>query len=204
MIWFLGGINGTGKSTFASSPAVLEIMGVREIVNPDAIARDISSAGLTYSLANLAAANITQGRTFENAVTLYDTANFAIETVLSSAKFDPILLIAKQRRIGVELVYIGIHSVDDTLQRIKSRVAAGLHDVPEDKVRDRWAKTHQSLERWAPQVDKLFVFSNNGTGREPVAIAEKLTAEGPITIFDEDEVPEIAAALKRSGAKVIS
>ena len=140
-----------------------------------------------------------------NAVTLYDTANFAIETVLSSAKFDPILLIAKQRRIGVGLDVVSVYIPSMmTLQRIKSRVAAGFHDVPEDKVRDRWAKTHQSLERWAPQVDKLFVFSNNGTGREPVAIAEKLTAEGPITIFDEDEVPEIAAALKRSGAKVIS
>jgi predicted ABC-type ATPase len=204
MIWFLGGINGTGKSTFASSAAVLEILGVREVVNPDAVAREIASKGLEYGLANLAAANITQGHTYDNAVTLNDTANFAIETVLSSAKFDPILLIAKQRGIGVGLVYIGVHSVNDALQRIKSRVAAGLHDVPEDSVRKRWANTHNSLERWAPQVDKLFVFSNNGIGREPVAVAEKLSVEAPITIFDETEVPEIVAALKRCGARVVS
>lgn len=204
MIWFLGGINGTGKSTFASSPVVLEIMGVREVVNPDAIARDIAKKGLEYGLANLAAANITQGRTFENAVNLNEATNFAIETVLSSEKFDPILLIAKQRGIGTGLVYIGVHSVEDTLQRIKSRVAAGLHDVSAGKVRERWAKTHQSLERWAPQVDKLFVFSNNGIDREPVAIAEKLSAGAAISIFDETEVPEIVAALKRCGAKVVS
>ncbi len=204
MIWFLGGINGTGKSTFASSPAVLKIMGVREVVNPDAIAREIAKRGLEYGLANLAAANITQGQTFDEAVKLKAIDNFAIETVLSSDKFDPILRIAKQRGISIGLVYIGVHSVEDTLQRIKSRVAAGLHDVPASKVRERWAKTHQSLERWAPQVDKLFVFSNNGTDREPVAIAEKLSADAPIIIFDEVEVPEIVAALKRSGAKVVS
>lgn len=204
MIWFLGGINGTGKSTFASSTAVLKILGVREILNPDAVARSIASKGLEYGLANLAAANITQGQTFDSAVTLSETTNFAIETVLSSAKFDPILQIAKQRGIGVGLIYIGLHSVDDALKRIKSRVAAGLHDVPEDTVRKRWAKTHQSLERWAPQVDRLFVFSNNGIGHEPVAIAEKSSAEAPITIFNELEVPEIVAALKRCGARVVS
>ena len=179
-------------------------MGVREVVNPDAVAREIAMKGLEYGLANLAAANITQGNTFENAVTFNDATNFAIETVLSSAKFDPILLIAKQRGIRTGVVYIGLHSVEDTLQRIKSRVAAGLHDVPELKVRDRWAKTHQSLERWAPRVDKLFVFSNNGADREPITIAEKLDVDGPITIFDEVEVPEIVAALKRCGARVVS
>jgi predicted ABC-type ATPase len=204
MIWFLGGINGTGKSTFASSPAILQILGVREIVNPDAIAREIARNGLEYGLANLAAANITQGHTFDHAVTADRGSSFAIETVLSSAKFDPILLIAKQRGIDVGLVYIGVHSVDDALSRIKSRVAAGLHDVPEDRVRKRWTSTHNSLERWAPQVDKLFVFSNNGIDREPVAIAEKSSIDAPIAIFDEIEVPEIVAALKRCGAKVVS
>jgi predicted ABC-type ATPase len=169
MIWFLGGINGTGKSTFASSTAVLQILGIREVVNPDATARGIAMNGLDYGRANLAAANITQGHTFDNAVKLSEAENFAIETVLSSAKFDPILKIAKHRGIGVGLVYIGLRSVEDALQRIKSRVAAGLHDVPEDRVRKRWANTHNSLERWAPQVDKLFVLSQRywpRTGRD--------------------------------------
>lgn len=176
-------------------------MGVKEVVNPDSIAQRIARNGMDYGLANLAAANITQGQVFEFAVTNGNEPNFAIETVLSSAKFDPILAIARQRSIETGLIYIGIHSVASTLERIKTRVASGLHDVPEDKVRDRWIKTHQSLERWAPQVDKLYVFSNNSPDREPVLIAEKTYASGRILIFDEVEVPAIVSALKKCGAR---
>ncbi len=201
MLWFFAGINGTGKSTLAGSKELLADLQIRRVVNPDALAQKISKTGVDYALANLAAANITQGDVYYQAVSLTAEKCYAIETVLSSGKNDPVLDIAGQRGIPVGLVYVGVHSVEVTLSRIKTRVAAGLHDVPEERVRKRWAKTLQSLGRWAPRVDQLFVYSNNGGKRGPVLVAEKIGKQSPIEIYDRTEVPEIIAILEACGAR---
>ena len=127
MIWFIAGINGAGKSTLASNVYVRREFG-GHVINPDEIAKLIAfNARLDYRLANLAAAEITEGYVFD-AVALSDRP-IAIETVLSSDKFLPVLEIANQRDIKVGLAYVAVRSVETSLARIKTRVAAGLHDV---------------------------------------------------------------------------
>jgi predicted ABC-type ATPase len=197
MIWFIAGINGTGKSTLCSSPAVQDELGV-SVINPDEVARTIAAdTGLDYALANLAAAEITEGEVFQTAARGINS--IAIETVLSSDKFYPVLDIAHTRGIQVGMIYIALRSVELSLKRIETRVAAGLHNVPEERVRERWTKTHENLRKWAPRVDRLIVFSNNDADRAPVLVAQKLSKTAIIQIYDRAEVPEVIAMLKNAG-----
>ena len=197
MIWFIAGINGSGKSTLTSSPAVRHELGV-SVINPDEVARQISTdTGLDYSLANLAAAEITEGEVFQAAAR--GTNAIAIETVLSSDKFYPVLNIAEKRGIQVGLIYVALRAVELSLKRIETRVAAGLHNVTEERVRERWPKTHENLRRWAPRVDRLIVFSNNDANRAPVVVALKLSKRASIEIFDRAEVPQAIAMLEPRG-----
>ena len=194
MIWFIAGINGAGKSTLASNPYVRRELG-GYVINPDEVARSIAfNARIEYSLANLAAAEITEGEVFD-AVAVSDKP-LAIETVLSSDKFIPVLEIAERRQIEIGLVYVALYNVELSINRIRTRVAAGLHDVSEDRVRQRWPKSLTNLKKWAPRVDKLLVFSNNDTDRAPVLVAKKLARFDKIEILDRLEVPEAIAQLE--------
>ena len=145
-------------------------------------------------MANLAAAEITEGEVFD-AVAVSDKP-LAIETVLSSDKFIPVLEIAERRQIEIGLVYVALYNVELSINRIRTRVAAGLHDVSEDRVRQRWPKSLTNLKKWAPRVDKLLVFSNNDTDRAPVFVAKKLARFDKIEILDRLEVPEAIAQLE--------
>ena len=194
MNWFIAGINGAGKSTLTSNVFVRREFG-GHVINPDEIAKTIAfNARLDYRLANLAAAEITEGQVFD-AVALSDRP-IAIETVLSSDKFLPVLEIANQRDIKVGLAYVAVRSVETSLARIKTRVAAGLHDVDEDRVRQRWPKTLANLKKWAPRVDKLLMFANNDADRAPVLVARKLARFDKVEILDRLEVPEAIAQLE--------
>ena len=197
MIGFIAGINGTGKSTLCSSPVVRNQLGV-PVINPDEVARAIAAdTGIDYALANLAAAEITEGEVFQAAAR--GTNSIAIETVLSSDKFYPVLDIALNREIEIGLIYVAVRSVELTLKRIETRVAAGLHNVPEARVRERWVKTHENLRKWAPRVDQLLVFSNNDADRSPVLVALKQSKLHSIEILNRVEVPEAIAMLEEAG-----
>jgi predicted ABC-type ATPase len=193
MIWFIAGINGTGKSTLCSSPAVQGALGV-SVINPDEVARAIAAdTGIDYALANLAAAEITEGEVFQAAAR--GTRSIAIETVLSSDKFYPVLDIAHKRGIQVGMIYVALRSVELSLKRIETRVEAGLHNVPEERVRERWTKTHENLRKWAPRVDRLVVFSNNDADRPPILVAQKFSKLAAIEIYDRNEVPLVIKML---------
>lgn len=194
MIWFIAGINGAGKSTLASNPYVRRELG-GYVINPDEVARLIAfNARIEYRLANLAAAEITEGEVFD--ADAVSDKPLAIETVLSSDKFLPVLEIAESRAIEIGLVFVALKNVEMSLNRIRTRVLAGLHDVPEDRVRQRWPRTLANLKAWAPRVDKLWVFSNYDADRAPVLIARKSSKFERIEILDRLEAPEAIAQLE--------
>jgi predicted ABC-type ATPase len=197
MIRFVAGINGAGKSTVGTMPALLDLMGVSAVINPDQMARDISSEKrISYDLANLSAAILSQAIVFTEAVYSPNPV-IAIETVLSTRKYDPILEIANQRNFPVGMIYVSVRSVELTLKHIETRVAAGLHNVPEDVVRRRWPRTMANMASWAPRLDQLIVFANNSPGGKLVRVAQKRTKESAVEILDREELPELVEILLR-------
>ena len=199
MMWFVAGINGAGKSTASANKGLLDFMGVSAVVNPDTLARTIAEEQkIDYRLANLSAAILTQAMVFNEAV-YSPNPTIAMETVLSTKKYDPILTIAEQRKFPVGLVYVSVRSVELTLGHIRTRVASGLHDVPENIVRKRWPLTMANMVAWAPRVDQLIVFANNNPDGRLVRVAQKYSREAPVEILDRDELPELIRLLSGAG-----
>lgn len=71
-------------------------------------------------------------------------------------------------RAGIQVIvwYVGLSSVALHLARIRERVSAGGHDIPDAKVRERWKHSPANLTALMPHLTELRVFDNS-KGRDP-------------------------------------
>lgn len=188
----VGGINGCGKSTFAAA-ADPEVFLGQSAINPDDLTREVAGKlpALTGEGANLIGVERAEKAAWR---AIAENQDVAIETVLSSKKFLPLVRAARFRKYRTRLIYIGLPSVELAIKRVAQRVAAKGHDVPEKKIRERWNRTHDNLIAFLAEVDDVLVFSN--AGLEPVLVAERIGTM-PLRLYRPDELPEVTARLLR-------
>jgi predicted ABC-type ATPase len=96
--------------------------------------------------------------------------DFSFETVLSTER--NLLLLQKAKTKGYEIQCIYVLTCDENINvaRVKSRVASGGHDVPEDKIRERYPRAIALLPQVIEVCDKLLIFDNTN---EPELIFSK-------------------------------
>jgi predicted ABC-type ATPase len=71
------------------------------------------------------------------------------------------MLDARNRGFEIVLVYIGTENVEINLARIRNRVLAGGHDVPEKDVRRRYNRSYQNLPIAIRRADLSILFDNS-------------------------------------------
>lgn len=131
----IAGPNGAGKSSAA--PALLQgTLGVDTFVNADVIAQGLS--GFAPESAAVRAGRIMLAELDELARRRKD---FAFETTLSGRALRGRWERWLAARYAVHLVYLWLPSADLAVSRVAMRVRAGGHDVPEDVIRRRFAKS---------------------------------------------------------------
>jgi predicted ABC-type ATPase len=151
----LAGTNGAGKSTVAG--AALERQG-GHFYNPDRATRAYVDRGLSLPEANSRAWR--RGvRQLERAIR--DGASYAFETTLGGRTITRILLGAVAQGRAVRIWYVGLASPELHIERVRARVAAGGHDIPEEKIRERWDSSRQNVIRLLPHVSELVLFDNS-------------------------------------------
>lgn len=175
--WFVlvGGINGSGKSTFAQSvdtvSALVEVDGREiQIINPDLVTQEIrrKDPSIELAVANKAAAD--QCEVLVDTLIKRGEHSFVIETVLSTDKYEQRVLRAKRAGFQVLFLYMLLESVEQSIERVRHRVARGGHDVPEQKIRERWARSRERLPKYFSLATRSFVFAN--IGKTPQLLAE--------------------------------
>ena len=67
--------------------------------------------------------------------------SFGVETTLAGRNYLHMMLEAHDRGFEIVLVYIGTENVEINVARIRNRVLAGGHDVPEKDVRRRYMRS---------------------------------------------------------------
>jgi predicted ABC-type ATPase len=156
-IYVLAGTNGAGKSSIGG--AMFRRRGA-EYFNPDEAARRILSAnpGITQEKANSAAWNEGK-RLLERAIA--ERCNFAIETTLGGHTLAALLEKAIVAGIEVRVWYVGLESPELHIQRVRSRVEWGGHDIPEAKIRERYARSIWNLIQLLPKLTEVFVYDNS-------------------------------------------
>jgi predicted ABC-type ATPase len=187
----VGGVNGSGKSTFAASAAGTAALLGQQAINPD----DLTVASLAEQPEiSQVGANLVGVERAEKSVwrAIAENRSVAVETVLSSSKYIPVVLAARRRGYRTRLIFIGLPTVELALARISARVAQGGHDVPEPSVRARWVRAHDNLLEFDRVVSDVVVFSNDGD--QPVLVAERV-GRTRMKLIARDKLPEVSRRL---------
>ena len=151
---FIAGANGSGKTTLTRWNASL--FQAIPLLDPDAIANTLQAT--TSALRPIAAARQVLKSTAEH---LKNAESFAVETTLAGKNYLQMMLDARNRGFEIVLVYIGTENVEINLARIRNRVLAGGHDVPEQDVRRRYKRSYQNLPIAIKRADHSIVFDNS-------------------------------------------
>lgn len=167
-ITVIAGVNGAGKSSVAGE-AIRQRGG--DYFNPDEVTRAIRAASphLSDEQANSLAWHEGRRR-LEEAVR--HRAEHVFETTLGGSTITRLLSDALDSGLEVAVFYVGLESVELHLERVRSRVAAGGHPIPEDKVRERFKSSIENVVFLAPRLTELRVFDNSAdadpkTGQRP-------------------------------------
>lgn len=87
--------------------------------------------------------------------------SFAVETTLSGKGYLQMMLDARKQGFEIVLVYIGTKDVEVNLARIRNRVLAGGHNVPEPDVRRRYKRSFANLPTASHGADHIILFDNS-------------------------------------------
>lgn len=137
----VAGVNGAGKSTFIEWYTSDENR-LGHIIDADKLALEHGSliAGGRKALEEI-------NFCIENGI------NFCQETTLSGKQIIRTIKIAKAHGYRVEMIYLGLDTVEEHIARVAKRVSEGGHDIPEDVIRRRFASRFECLCRILPLCD---------------------------------------------------
>lgn len=153
----LAGVNGAGKSSVAG--AAIRAEG-GEFFDPDSAAREVLAANpsLAAAEANARAWEIGRSR-LERALTQGEF--FAFETTLGGKTICDLLLAGAARGAEIHLSFVGLASPELHIERVRRRVVAGGHDIPEEKIRQRFTTSRENLVRLLPHLATLYLYDNS-------------------------------------------
>jgi predicted ABC-type ATPase len=128
--------------------------------NPDEATTRILAANPSISTAEANSAAWHEGkRLLERAIA--ERLDFAFETTLGGNTISTLLHDALTAGIEVRMWFVGLSSPDLHVARVRSRVARGGHDVPEEKIRERYDQGRINLLELMPRLTELRVFDNS-------------------------------------------
>jgi predicted ABC-type ATPase len=160
----IAGPNGAGKTTFVG--AHLQPAGLR-FLNADEIGREFQVNA--YEAAELA------GHLRETLVE--QRTSFAFETVFSDPVGDKLAFLRRVATKGyaVVLCFIGLDGPERSEERVAMRVLQGGHDVPTEKLKERYPRTLKNLAGAIRDLPHVLVFDNADLGRpfRMVAVFER-------------------------------
>jgi predicted ABC-type ATPase len=147
----VAGANGAGKSTLTKLFSVNI-----PVVDPDAIAREIAPEQPESAALAAGRKAIELARSY-----IQSDSNFIAETTLAGNTY--LNLMREVRALGwlIKLIYIGINQPTTNIQRVRSRVELGGHDVPREDILRRYDRGLANLNKAAKIADQLILYDNS-------------------------------------------
>jgi len=148
----IAGPNGAGKTTFARNFLPKEAQ-TYQFINADLIA-----TGLSPFNPDLAAFKAGRIMLSEIEAVSLSGHNFAFETTLSGVHY--LTQIKRWQNLGytVKLWFIKLSTSELAIERVKSRVKQGGHDIPHATILRRFTSGLKNLEKFKLIVDSWVIF----------------------------------------------
>ena len=188
-VYIVAGPNGAGKSTFARL-FLPEYADCREFVNADLIAAGLSPF-------NPESVAIEAGRLMLGRIETLSRArfDFGFETTLAGRSVAPLLKDLRAEGYRVHLFFLWLLNPELSLERVRDRVLAGGHFIPEETVRRRFTRGLSNLfGLYKPFLDSLLLLDNSGSSPEFVAM---FLGDGDPIMFDREKFARIQAEARR-------
>ncbi|MFV5692279.1 zeta toxin family protein [Flavobacterium sp. LT1R49] len=165
-LYIIAGCNGAGKTT-ASFTILPEILNCKEFVNADEIAKGLSP--FQPEKVSFEAGRIMLKRINE---LLETNQTFAFETTLATKSYKSKIVEAKKQKYNVTLLFFWLETVDLAIERVKTRVIEGGHNIETEVIKRRYINGIKNLfEIYLEIADEVLIFDNSfGV---PELIAEK-------------------------------
>jgi len=155
-LYIISGCNGSGKTT-ASYGLLPELLDCREFVNSDEFAKSLSPF-------DPSAASVSASRFMLMKINylLDQKSDFGIETTLATRSLVGIIRQAKDLGYKVTVLYFWLNSPDLAVSRVRDRVAAGGHNIPEAIIRRRYLMgLGYFFDTYSPLCDRWILADNS-------------------------------------------
>ncbi len=154
LLWILVGPNGAGKTTYYERYIKPRL--TLPFINADLIARaewPEDTAEHAYEASKLAADTRT--------ALLDKNRSFVTETVFSHPSKLELLRDARQRGYIIWLTCIYVDDANLSVARVNQRVIEGGHEVPEDKIRQRYDRMIGNVQEAITIADRVSLIDNS-------------------------------------------
>lgn len=168
ILYVLAGVNGAGKSSIGGH--LLEREGLAWF-NPDTFARELKAlTGCDQESAN--------AQSWQEGMRRLDEAlskglNYAFETTLGGKTVAAKILQATKTH-DVLIWFCGLSSPELHIARVKARVAAGGHPIPDEKIRERYPLAQLNLIKLMPYAAYMTVYDNSAEAATGGAVPDPL------------------------------
>jgi predicted ABC-type ATPase len=176
-LYIISGCNGAGKTT-ASYTMLPEMLDCSEFVNSDEFAKGLSPFQPEK-------ASIQAGR-YMIAKTRYllkKRLDFGIETTLATRTILKTVKMAQAAGYTVTLLYFWLNSPELAVERVRARVAAGGHDIPEETIRRRYQVGIEYFFHYYAPICERWILADNS--QIPFRVIAQGAKDEVISVNDE-------------------
>ena len=192
-LYIISGCNGAGKTT-ASYSLLPEMLDCKEFVNTDEFAKGLSP--LDPSKASIQASRY---MLLKIRYLLKRGEDFAIETTLATRTLLKTAKMAQAAGYTVTLLYFWLNSPDLAVERVRARVEAGGHNIPEETIRRRYnTGIYYFFNLYAPICERWILADNSQIPFRVIAEGSKTDV---INIRDE-QTYAVIKAISEEKAKI--
>lgn len=154
-IYVLAGVNGAGKSSIGGHELLSQGL---VWYNPDTFARELVAA-VDCNVAEANALAWQEGmRRLDRAIV--ERRNFAFETTLGGHSVAAQIRAAAETH-DIHMWFCALDSPDRHIARVRARVVAGGHDIPEAMIRARYPAALENLIALLPHLTRVRVYDNS-------------------------------------------
>jgi predicted ABC-type ATPase len=182
-LYVIAGCNGAGKTT-ASYTILPEIIECKEFVNADEIAKGLSP----FQPEKVA---FEAGRIMIHRINdlINENESFGFETTLATKSYKNKIINAQKLNYNITLLFFWLNNVELAIERVKTRVKEGGHNIPENVIKRRYVNGIKNLfDIYLPIVDGALIYDNSYGKHE--LIAHKMGVN-ELEIVDENKFNQL-------------